>query len=91
MLSSPTDAGYLFYGLILLTLIVKIRPWRNLVAVLAGIVVFGFVAQPIVGRDLELVHRRVTGQLRLDRVGGERLGDRARRTRSDTATSCTSC
>jgi hypothetical protein len=49
MLSSPTDAGYLFYGLILLTLIVKIRPWRSLVLVLAGIVAFGFAANAIVG------------------------------------------
>ncbi len=49
MLSSPLDAGYLFYGLILLTLFLKVRPWRNLVAVLVGIVVFGFVANLIAG------------------------------------------
>jgi ABC-type branched-subunit amino acid transport system permease subunit len=49
MLSSPVDAGYLFYALILLTLFLKIRPWRNLVAVLAGIVVFGLAAHAIVG------------------------------------------
>jgi ABC-type branched-subunit amino acid transport system permease subunit len=49
MLSSPTDAGYLFYGLILLTLFLKIRPWRALISVLAGIVVFGFLANTIVG------------------------------------------
>ncbi len=49
MLSSPTDAAYLFYGLTLLALVVKIRPWRNLVAVLAGIVVFGLAAHAIVG------------------------------------------
>jgi ABC-type branched-subunit amino acid transport system permease subunit len=49
MLASPTDAGYLFYGLILLTLFLKIRPWWKLAAVLAGIVVFGFVAHAIVG------------------------------------------
>ncbi len=49
MLSSPLDAGYLFYGLILLTLVLKIRPWRNLAAVLVGIVVFGFVANLIAG------------------------------------------
>ena len=29
MLSSPTDAGYLFYGLILLSLFLQIRPWRR--------------------------------------------------------------
>jgi hypothetical protein len=49
MLSSPTDAAYLFYGVILLTLIVKIRPWRTLAAVLAGIAAFGFAANAIVG------------------------------------------
>jgi ABC-type branched-subunit amino acid transport system permease subunit len=47
MLSSPTDAAYLFYGLILLALIVKIRPWRRLGAVLAGIVALGFAAHAI--------------------------------------------
>jgi ABC-type branched-subunit amino acid transport system permease subunit len=49
MLSSPTDAGYLFYGLILLTLFLKIRPWWKLLAVLAGIVALGFVAHAVVG------------------------------------------
>jgi ABC-type branched-subunit amino acid transport system permease subunit len=49
MLSSPVDAGYLFYGLILLTLFLRIRPWRYLAAVLAGIVAFGFAAHAIVG------------------------------------------
>jgi ABC-type branched-subunit amino acid transport system permease subunit len=49
MLSSPNDAGYLFYGLILIALVVRIRPWRNLAAVLAGIVAFGFAARAIVG------------------------------------------
>jgi ABC-type branched-subunit amino acid transport system permease subunit len=49
MLSSPLDAGYLFYGLILLTLCLRIRPWRNLIAVLAGIVAFGYAAHAIVG------------------------------------------
>jgi ABC-type branched-subunit amino acid transport system permease subunit len=49
MLGSPLDAGYLFYGLILLTLCLKIRPWWKLLAVLAGIVVFGFAAHAIVG------------------------------------------
>jgi ABC-type branched-subunit amino acid transport system permease subunit len=47
MLSSPTDAAYLFYGLILLALIVKVRPWRRLAAVLAGIVALGFAAHAI--------------------------------------------
>ena len=39
MVSSPTDAGYLFYGLILLGLVAKVRPWRVLGLVIAGTVV----------------------------------------------------
>jgi branched-chain amino acid transport system permease protein len=47
MLSSPTDAGYLFYGLILLALILKVRPWRRLALVLVGVVALGFAAHGI--------------------------------------------
>ncbi|HEY6525900.1 MAG TPA: branched-chain amino acid ABC transporter permease, partial [Solirubrobacteraceae bacterium] len=49
MVSSPTDAGYLFYGLILLGLVAKVRPWRKLGAVLAGTVVLGLALHAIVG------------------------------------------
>jgi len=35
-LRSTTDAGYLFYGVILLTMFVKIRPWRRLAAILGA-------------------------------------------------------
>jgi len=49
MLSSPTDAGYLFYGLVLIALIAKIRPWRYLGAVLVGIVALGYAANAIAG------------------------------------------
>ncbi|MGA3363026.1 MAG: branched-chain amino acid ABC transporter permease [Solirubrobacteraceae bacterium] len=49
MLASPTDAGYLFYGLIILALVVRVRPWRVLGAMLAAIVAFGFAARAIVG------------------------------------------
>ena len=47
LLRSPTDAGYIFYGLILLTLVVKLRPWRKLGAVLAATIAFGFAAHAI--------------------------------------------
>ena len=47
LLRSPTDSGYLFYGLILLTLVVKLRPWRRLVAVLAATAALGFAAHAI--------------------------------------------
>jgi ABC-type branched-subunit amino acid transport system permease subunit len=46
-LRSPTQAGYIFYGLILATLIVKVRPWQRLAAVLGGTVVFGLAAHAI--------------------------------------------
>ena len=49
MLASPTDAAYLFYGLILLGLLAKIRPWPYLLAMLAGIVGFGFAVRGIAG------------------------------------------
>jgi ABC-type branched-subunit amino acid transport system permease subunit len=47
ILRSPTDAGYLFYGLILLTLLVRLRPWRRLAGVLAATVALGFAAHAI--------------------------------------------
>ncbi len=46
-LRSPTEAGYIFYGLILLTLIVKLRPWRRLGAVVAATVALGFALHAI--------------------------------------------
>jgi ABC-type branched-subunit amino acid transport system permease subunit len=47
LLRSPAEAGYLFYGLILLTLLAKLRPWRRLAAVLAATVAFGLAAHAI--------------------------------------------
>jgi branched-chain amino acid transport system permease protein len=47
LLRSPTDAGYLFYGLILLTVLVKLRPWQKLGAVLAATAALGFAAHAI--------------------------------------------
>jgi ABC-type branched-subunit amino acid transport system permease subunit len=47
LLRSPTEAGYLFYGLIVLTLLARLRPWRRLGAVLAATVAFGFAAHAI--------------------------------------------
>jgi branched-chain amino acid transport system permease protein len=47
VLRSPTEAGYVFYGLILLTLLAKLRPWRRLVIVLAATAALGFAAHAI--------------------------------------------
>jgi ABC-type branched-subunit amino acid transport system permease subunit len=46
-LRSPTEAGYIFYGVILLTLIVKLRPWQRLAGVLAATVAVGFAAHGV--------------------------------------------
>jgi ABC-type branched-subunit amino acid transport system permease subunit len=49
LLRNPDQAGVIFYALILITLIAKVRPWRALGAVLAGLVAFGFALHAIVG------------------------------------------
>jgi ABC-type branched-subunit amino acid transport system permease subunit len=49
LLRSPADAGFLFYGVVLLTLLAKLRPWRRLGAVVAATVAFGFAAHAIAG------------------------------------------
>ena len=49
MLSSPTDAAYLFYGLIIIAMIAKVRPWRMLGWAVAGLIAFGYAAHAIVG------------------------------------------
>jgi branched-chain amino acid transport system permease protein len=49
LLRSTTESGYLFYGMILLTLLVKLRPWRRLAIVLAATAALGYVAYAIVG------------------------------------------
>jgi branched-chain amino acid transport system permease protein len=49
VLRNPTDAGYVFYGVILVTLLAKMRPWRKLGAVLAATAAFGFAAHAIAG------------------------------------------
>ena len=68
LLRSPTDAGYLFYGLILLTLLVKLRPWRRLGVVLAATVALGFAAHAIAGGDLGQRGRGRPAVDRLDRA-----------------------
>jgi ABC-type branched-subunit amino acid transport system permease subunit len=49
VLNRPDHARWVFYAAVLIGLIVKVRPWRLLAAVLAGLVVFGVVANQIVG------------------------------------------
>jgi ABC-type branched-subunit amino acid transport system permease subunit len=47
VLRSPSDSGYLFYALILIALIAKLRPWRRLVLVLSGLVALGFAVHAL--------------------------------------------
>jgi ABC-type branched-subunit amino acid transport system permease subunit len=42
ILRTPSQAGWLFYGTIFLALLVKLRPWHRLAAVLAALVGLGF-------------------------------------------------
>ncbi|MBA2517529.1 MAG: branched-chain amino acid ABC transporter permease [Solirubrobacterales bacterium] len=49
LLRNPDQASVLFYGLVLLALVVKLRPWRLLGVVLAGLVAFGLVLHAIAG------------------------------------------
>jgi branched-chain amino acid transport system permease protein len=47
-LRSPTEAGYIFYGVIVISLVLRMRPWTKLAAVLGGTIAFGFVVHAIV-------------------------------------------
>ena len=47
LLRSASDSAYLFYGAILLTLLVKVRPWRRLGLILAATAVFGLAVHAI--------------------------------------------
>ena len=49
VLRTPEHARWVFYGFILIALVVKVRPVKVLAGVLAGIVSFGLVANAIVG------------------------------------------
>jgi branched-chain amino acid transport system permease protein len=62
LLRSSANARPLFYGAILLVLIVRLRPWRVLGAVLAGLFGFGFAAHAIAAAAYpRLVHEHALG------------------------------
>ena len=48
VLRDPGHATWVFYTLIAATLVARLRPWRSLVAVIAGTVAFGFAVHAIV-------------------------------------------
>jgi branched-chain amino acid transport system permease protein len=47
ILRTPDQAGWLFYGTIVIALLVKLRPWEKLAAVLAALVGLGFALREI--------------------------------------------
>jgi branched-chain amino acid transport system permease protein len=47
ILRTPDQAGWLFYGAIVLALVAKLRPWHRLAAVLGALVGLGFVLREI--------------------------------------------
>jgi len=47
ILRTPNQAGWLFYGAIVVALLVKLRPWRRLAGVLAALVGLGFALRGI--------------------------------------------
>jgi ABC-type branched-subunit amino acid transport system permease subunit len=49
VLREPVHARWIFYAGLLLALIVKVRPWRLLAGLLAGLVAFGVIVTEVVG------------------------------------------
>ena len=76
MLSSPTDAAYLFYGLILLIIVVRVRPWQKLAARAGRDRCLRVRDARDRRRDRAVGHGRESQLARLDRVGAERIRDR---------------
>jgi branched-chain amino acid transport system permease protein len=58
VLRTPDHATWVFYGLLLLALLGKLRPWRWLAAVLAGTIALGYVVHAIAS---SVWHRGVEG------------------------------
>jgi ABC-type branched-subunit amino acid transport system permease subunit len=67
LLRSSANARFLFYGVLLLAIIVAMRPWYRPVAVLVGTMAFGFVVHAIVAATWA---RGTAGDIE----GGGRLG-----------------
>ena len=68
LLRTPEKATWVFYGLLLVTLLVKLRPWRRLAAVLAATIGLGFAVHAIVDATWA---RGTAGEA----AGGGRIGD----------------
>ena len=69
ILRDPSDASWLFYGALLLTLLVLIRPWWLSLAVLGGTVAFGFLVHEVAEQAKpSLVGGTPVGQARIDEL-----------------------
>src|SRR5205085_10365003 len=49
VLRTPDHARWIFYAAMILGLLAKLRPWRLLAALIAGLAIFGVVVHEIVG------------------------------------------
>ena len=75
LLRSASDSAYLFYGAILLTLLVKVRPWRRLGLILAATAAFGLIVHAIAAAVSPAAVAGAIAVGRLDRGRAPRLGD----------------
>jgi len=72
LLRSGTYSGYLFYVVVLLTLLVKLRPWRRLAVIVAATAALGLAARALAGA---ISHRAVAGRPHSGGVIGHVLRD----------------
>ena len=68
-LTSPENASWLFYGVVVAALVALVRPWWRAPAILAGTVVFGFVVHEAAERwKPSYVAGTPLGQARIDEL-----------------------
>jgi ABC-type branched-subunit amino acid transport system permease subunit len=48
ILRTPENARYLFYGVLIASLLIVVRPWKRVAGILAAVIVFGFAVHEIV-------------------------------------------
>ena len=70
LLRDPSQASAAFYGVIAVTLIAKVRPWRTLAAVVAATVALGFMVHAVVGA---IWPDAVTGEVQATGVFGSAI------------------
>jgi ABC-type branched-subunit amino acid transport system permease subunit len=66
IMRTQQDAGWLFYGVILLTILLKLRPWRKCALLLGSLVAFGFAVHAIcdaISSSLTAAHAVAQGVL----------------------------